>query len=202
MLLPRYQHWPEVGVDEAGRGCLAGPVFAAAVLFPEDYHNKWLNDSKKLSGKQRANLRKIIEQDAISSAIGIADHLEIDAINILQATYLAMHRALDQVHYDFEHIIIDGNRFKPYKNRHHCCLIKGDGKYLSIAAASILAKSARDEYMEMLHAEFPEYNWKTNKGYPTENHRNAIRSYGASPYHRKSFTLLPAVQPTLFDPAG
>ena len=199
MLLSNYKDWPEVGIDEAGRGCLAGPVFASAVLFPPDYHNKWLNDSKKLSVRQRDYLKKIIEKDAISLAVGIADHHEIDAVNILQATYLSMHRALDQIRHDFNHIIVDGNRFKPYKNYNYTCLVKGDAKFLSIAAASIIAKSARDEYMEKIHDEFPEYGWKINKGYPTKKHREAIRISGVSPYHRKSFTLLPVIQPTLFD---
>ena len=182
----------EAGCDEAGRGCLAGPVVAAAVILPEKFRNELLNDSKKLSEKQRMNLRPIVEQEALAWSVGIVSPEEIDKINILNASFLAMHRAIDQLHQAPEQLLIDGNRFNPYPNTPHHCIIKGDGKYLSIAAASVLAKTYRDEIMEELDFDFPEYTWKNNKGYPTVAHRNAIRKIGASPHHRKSFQLLPS----------
>lgn len=181
----------EAGCDEAGRGCLAGPVVAAAVILPSDYKNKTLNDSKQLSEKQRESLRREIEKEAISYAIGSYSNTEIDEVNILKASFLSMHRALDQLLKDPEHLLIDGNRFIPYKSIQHTCVIKGDAKFLSIAAASVLAKTFRDDWMQKLHEEFPMYNWLKNKGYPTLDHRNAIRSHGSCKYHRQSFTLLP-----------
>ena len=187
----------EAGCDEAGRGCLAGAVYAAAVILPPDFHNETLNDSKQLSEKQRDNLRPIIESEAIAWAIGIVSPEEIDRINILKASFLAMHRAIEQLKTVPEHLLIDGNRFTPYPGIRHTTVVKGDGKYLSIAAASILAKTHRDEYMRGLDAEYPDYHWNANKGYPTKSHRDAIRKYGATPYHRKSFTLLPPEQLTL-----
>ncbi len=182
----------EAGCDEAGRGCLAGPVVAAAVILPEIFRNELLNDSKKLSEKQRMSLRPIVEQEALAWGVGIVSPEEIDKINILNASFLAMHRAIDQLHQIPEQLLIDGNRFNPYHNTAHHCIIKGDGKYLSIAAASVLAKTYRDEIMEELDFDFPEYTWKNNKGYPTVAHRDAIRKIGASPHHRKSFQLLPS----------
>lgn len=179
----------EAGCDEAGRGCLAGPVYAAAVIFPPDYKNEDLNDSKKLTEKQRYTLREQIEHDAIAWAVGIVDHSMIDKVNILNASILAMHSALIQLSTTPTHIIVDGNRFKPFNKIPHDCVVKGDGKYLSIAAASILAKTYRDDFMNKLHEEFPVYNWKKNKGYPTEDHRKAIAKYGICPYHRRSFNL-------------
>lgn len=181
----------EAGCDEAGRGCLAGPVVAAAVVLPKNFKLTLLDDSKKLSEKQRNNLRPIIEQKAISWGIGIVDHLEIDEINILNASFLAMHRALDNLNLVPDELLIDGNRFNPYKNIPHHCMIKGDGRFLSIAAASVLAKTYRDDLMKKLDLEFPHYFWKKNKGYPTKEHRQAIRKKGASPYHRLTFQLLP-----------
>lgn len=181
----------EAGCDEAGRGCLAGPVFAAAVILPKDYKNKMLNDSKQVSEKKRETLRFEIEKEAISYAIGVADNNEIDKINILNATFLAMHRAIELLTKSPELLLIDGNRFKPYKKIPHECIIKGDGKFLSIAAASILAKTYRDEFMENAHLEFPTYDWKTNKGYPTKAHRDSIKQFGSTPLHRQSFRLLP-----------
>ncbi|PXX97856.1 ribonuclease HII [Marinifilum breve] len=181
----------EAGCDEAGRGCLAGPVFAAAVILPSDFENELLNDSKKLSEKKRYLLRETIEKEAIAWAVGIVDHEEIDQINILNASFLAMHRAVDQLKTTPEHLLIDGNRFNPYKDIKHTCVIKGDGKYASIAAASILAKTYRDDFMLKIHEEFPNYDWNSNKGYPTKKHRIAIREHGISPFHRKSFGLLP-----------
>lgn len=181
----------EAGCDEAGRGCLSGPVVAAAVILPSNFKNKWLNDSKKLSEKARIELRPEIEEKAIAFAIGSCDQQEIDQINILNASFLAMHRAIEQLHTCPEFLLIDGNRFNSYKNIPHQCIIGGDAKYLAIAAASILAKTERDLLMEQLHQEFPNYNWAKNKGYPTIEHRSAIAKYGATPYHRKSFTLLP-----------
>jgi len=180
----------EAGCDEAGRGCLAGPVFAAAVILPADFKNDQLNDSKKLTEKQRYALRPIIELQALAFAVGIVDNHEIDRINILNASFLAMHRALDQLKLRPEHLLIDGNRFKTYQEIPHTCIIKGDGKYLSIAAASILAKTYRDDYMEVIHMEFPEYNWQKNKGYPTLHHRKVVREIGITPYHRLSFANL------------
>jgi ribonuclease HII len=180
----------EAGCDEAGRGCLAGSVYAAAVIFPEDYQNEELNDSKQLTAKQRKKLRDIIERDATAWAVGIVTPEEIDKINILNASILAMHRALDQLKVRPEAVIVDGNRFKPWQNVRYATIVKGDGKYLSIAAASILAKTYRDDYMEALAEEFPQYDWMSNKGYPTKKHRDAIRQYGITPYHRKSFNML------------
>lgn len=177
----------EAGCDEAGRGCLAGPVFAAAVILPANFKNDQLNDSKKLTEKQRYALRPIIEQQALAFAVGIVDNHEIDRINILNASFLAMHRALDQLNLKPEHLLIDGNRFKAYPQIPHTCIIKGDGKYLSIAAASILAKTYRDDYMNAIHQEFPQYNWLKNKGYPTLHHRKVVREIGITPYHRISF---------------
>lgn len=180
----------EAGCDEAGRGCLAGPVFAAAVILPDHFSNELLNDSKQLSEKQRAQLRPLIEREALAWAVASVDNHEIDDINILNASILAMHKALDLLHLRPQHIIIDGNRFKKYGDVPHLCIIKGDGKYMSIAAASILAKTHRDEYMEKLHEQFPVYNWKKNKGYPTKEHRQGIKQFGTTDYHRMSFNLL------------
>ncbi len=181
----------EAGCDEAGRGCLAGSVFAVAVILPPDYENELLNDSKQLSEKKRYLLRSMIEKDALAWAVGVVTAAEIDKINILNASILAMHRALDALSVRPEAIIVDGNRFKPYHDVPHTTIVKGDGKYLSIAAASILAKTYRDDYMKAIAEEFPQYDWRSNKGYPTKKHRAAIKEYGISPYHRKSFTLLP-----------
>jgi ribonuclease HII len=180
----------EAGCDEAGRGALAGAVFAAAVILPPGFSCEALNDSKLLSEKQRNALRPLIEKEALAWAIGTASPEEIDRINILNATFLAMHRALDQLKTRPQHLLIDGNRFKQYGDIPHTTIVKGDGKYLSIAAASILAKTHRDEYMLRLHEEFPNYGWEKNKGYPVEKHRQYIMEFGASIYHRKSFTLL------------
>ena len=181
----------EAGCDEAGRGCLSGSVFAAAVILPPDFRNEKLNDSKKLTEKQRDALRPIIENESVAWAVGIATSEEIDRINILRASFLAMHRAIEQLKIIPEHLLIDGNRFTPYPNIPHTAIIKGDGQFLSIAAASILAKTHRDEYMNKLHTIYPDYAWNENKGYPTREHREAIRLHGTTPYHRKSFTLLP-----------
>jgi ribonuclease HII len=180
----------EAGCDEAGRGCLAGSVYAAAVIFPADYQNEELNDSKQLTDKKRHQLREIIERDAVAWAVGVVTPEEIDKINILNASFLAMHRALDQLKVRPEAIIVDGNRFKQYGEVPHACIVKGDAKYLSIAAASILAKTYRDDYMDGLAEEYPQYDWKSNKGYPTKKHREAIRQYGVTPYHRMSYNLL------------
>jgi len=188
----------EAGCDEAGRGCLAGPVVAAAVILPEDYFHPLLNDSKKINEKQRNLLRIEIEQNALAYGIGIVDHQKIDKINILNASFLAMHRAVDQLDQTPDHLLIDGNRFNPYPQINHTCIIKGDGKYLAIAAASILAKTMRDEIMEELHLAYPQYDWKSNKGYPTQKHREGILKHGECPYHRKSFTLLKPEQLSLF----
>ena len=220
-----YEGKIEAGCDEAGRGCLAGSVYAAAVIFPEDYQNEELNDSKQLTDKKRHALREIIERDALAWAVGIVTPEEIDKINILNASILAMHRALDQLKVRPEAIIVDGNRFKPYTHPQflqggthpqslpkggtstttesnqcslpsggqgvaHTCIVKGDAKYLSIAAASILAKTYRDDYMDQLAEEYPQYDWKSNKGYPTKKHRAAIKQYGVTPYHRMSYNLL------------
>jgi ribonuclease HII len=179
----------EAGCDEAGRGCLAGPVYAAAVILPKAYKNNQLNDSKVLTEKQRLFLRNEIQREAIAWAVGIVDHLEIDEINILNASFLAMHRAIEQLKRQPEFLLIDGNRFNPYKEIPHQCIIQGDGKYTAIAAASILAKTYRDEAMDKLHEEFPVYNWNKNKGYAVKAHRKAIELHGACHYHRKSFTL-------------
>ncbi|MBO6287166.1 MAG: ribonuclease HII [Prevotella sp.] len=204
-----YEGLIEAGCDEAGRGCLAGSVYAAAVILPPDYHNEQLNDSKQLTDRQRKQLRSIIEHDALAWAVGIVTPAEIDKINILRASFLAMHRALDQLKVRPEALIIDGNRFTPYhpsladgndisrtsnqtqeKALPHTCIVKGDGKYLSIAAASILAKTYRDDYMDRLAEEYPQYDWQHNKGYPTRKHREAIRLHGTTPYHRLSYNLL------------
>ena len=179
----------EAGCDEAGRGCLAGSVYAAAVILPEDYVNDALNDSKQLSASRRYELRREIERDALAWAVGVVTPEEIDQINILNASILAMHRALDQLTLRPEAIIVDGNRFKPYRFIPYTTVVKGDGKYLSIAAASILAKTYRDDYMDRLDQEYPQYGWTENKGYPTKAHREAIAEYGITPYHRKSFKL-------------
>ncbi len=179
------------GTDEAGRGCLAGPVTAAAVILPFDFYNELLNDSKQLSERKRMVLMPLIKDQAISYGICHISHQEIDQINILNASILGMHRSLDALSIDPEMIIVDGTKFKPYKELPHQCVVKGDGKYLSIAAASVLAKTARDHYMEELDAQYPMYNWRQNKGYPTKEHREAIKKYGLSPYHRTSFKQLP-----------
>jgi ribonuclease HII len=179
----------EAGCDEAGRGCLAGPVYAAAVILPKDYHHPTLNDSKKINLKQREILRKEIERNAISWAVGICSNEEIDKINILNASFLAMHKALSKLNTKPEFLLIDGNRFTQYKNIDHKCIVKGDSKYLSIAAASILAKTYRDDYMTSIHLEFPNYDWHKNMGYPTKKHKQSIAKYGITKYHRKSFRL-------------
>ncbi len=191
MLKAFYKYELEAGTDEAGRGCLAGPVTAAAVILPKDFSNDTLNDSKILSSAKRDLLRPIIETNATSFGIAQIFPDEIDKINILNASFLAMHKALDQLNTNPEFIIVDGNRFNPYQNIPHACIVKGDGKYLSIAAASILAKTYRDAYMEKIHLEYPMYNWIKNKGYPTLEHREAIRKYGITKYHRKTFRQLP-----------
>jgi ribonuclease HII len=185
-----YEGKIEAGCDEAGRGCLAGSVYAAAVILPDNYQNELLNDSKQLTEKRRYQLREIIERDAVAWAVGIVTPEEIDKINILNASILAMHRALDQLKVRPEAVIVDGNRFKKYKDLPHTTIVKGDGKYLSIAAASILAKTYRDDYMNRLAEEYPQYDWLSNKGYPTKKHREAIRQCGITPYHRKSYNLL------------
>lgn len=191
MLLPYLnKNLVEAGCDEAGRGCLAGSVYAAAVILPIGFQNELLNDSKQLTEHQRYALREIIEREALAWAVGIVTPEEIDQINILNASFLAMHRALDQLSIRPEHLLIDGNRFKPYGTTPYTTVVKGDGKYMSIAAASILAKTYRDDYMNRLHEEFPMYDWNHNKGYPTKKHRGAIRQHGVSPYHRMSFNLL------------
>lgn len=198
MLLSHYyEGLVEVGCDEAGRGCLAGSVYAAAVILPPDYENELLNDSKKLSAKKRYTLRTEIERDAIAWAVGVVTPEEIDKINILNASFLAMHRALDQLKVRPEAVIVDGNRFKPYQELPFTTIVKGDGKYLSIAAASILAKTYRDDYMQALAKEYPQYDWQSNMGYPTKKHRQAISEHGVTPYHRKSFNLLGDGQLTL-----
>ena len=181
----------EAGCDEAGRGCLAGAVFAAAVILPPDFSNEQLNDSKQLSEKRRYALRPLIEREALAWAVGIVTPEEIDRINILNASFLAMHRAVDQLKIRPQHLLIDGNRFNPYAGIPHTTVVKGDGKYLSIAAASVLAKTYRDDYMNELAAQYPGYHWLENKGYPTKAHREAIRQLGVTPYHRRSFALLP-----------
>lgn len=187
----------EAGCDEAGRGCLAGSVYAAAVILPLDYHNERLNDSKKLTARQRYALRQDIERDAVAWAVGVVTPQEIDQINILNASILAMHRALDQLQVRPEAIIVDGNRFKPYRDLPHTTIVKGDGKYLSIAAASILAKTYRDDEMVRLAQEYPDYDWQHNMGYPTRKHREAIRQHGITPYHRRTFNLLGSEELTI-----
>jgi len=180
----------EAGCDEAGRGCTAGPGFAAAVILPSHFSNPVLDDSKKLSAKKRQHLRIQIEQEALAWGVGVVHEQEIDQINILNASFLAMHRALDRLQVGPSHLLIDGNRFKPYGLIPHSCIIKGDGIYASIAAASILAKTHRDEYMAYLYREYPLYGWNKNKGYPTRAHRKAVLKHGPTPYHRRSFRLL------------
>ena len=181
----------EIGCDEAGRGCLAGPVVAAAVILPSNFKNKLLNDSKQLSKKNRDLLEIIIKKEALSFAIGVVSPQEIDEINILNASFLAMHRAIDKIKGKYELLLIDGNRFNKYKKVPHQCIVKGDEKFMSIAAASVLAKTARDKIMKELSEEFPQYGWESNQGYPTKKHRDGIRKFGANIYHRKSFRLLP-----------
>lgn len=194
-LLPHYYtDLIEAGCDEAGRGCLAGSVYAAAVILPKDYDNPLLNDSKKLTEKRRKVLRDQIVRDAVSWAVGVVTPEEIDKINILNASFLAMHRALDQLTIRPEAVIVDGNRFNPYHDLPYTTIVKGDGKYQSIAAASILAKTFRDEYMDSLANEYPYYDWQKNKGYPTKAHREGIRDHGPSPYHRMSYNLMGATQ--------
>ena len=193
MLLPHYQtQFTEAGLDEAGRGCYAGPVFAAAVILPIDFFHPLLNDSKQLKEKERDLLRPVIEKESIAFAVAAVDNDEIDNINILQASFKAMHLCLDQLKIIPQLLLIDGNRFKPYKKINHHCIIKGDGKYASIAAASILAKTYRDAFMQQAHKEFPYYGWDKNKGYGTLLHRKAIEENGLCKYHRKSFNILPA----------
>lgn len=190
MLLNCYQEeFIEAGCDEAGRGCLAGPVFAAAVILPKGFVLEGLNDSKQLTHAQRDLLRPIIEKEALAWAVASCDHEEIDQINILNASFLAMHRAIEKLHTLPQYLVIDGNRFKAYPQIPHSCIIKGDGKYLNIAAASILAKTHRDEFMANLHVDYPHYNWQQNKGYPTIAHRRAVVEIGLSPFHRKTFNV-------------
>ncbi|WP_299135883.1 ribonuclease HII [uncultured Tenacibaculum sp.] len=181
----------EVGTDEAGRGCLSGPVVAAAVILPPNFNHDLLNDSKQLSEKKRYELRPYIEKEALAFGVSFIYQDEVDEINVLQASITGMHRSIEQLSIEPEFIIVDGNKFKQYKEIPHETIIKGDAKYMSIAAASVLAKTYRDDYMEKIHQEFPQYNWKKNKGYPTKEHRNAIREFGATIHHRKSFKLLP-----------
>ena len=192
MLLNSYhKKFLECGTDEAGRGCLAGPVAAAAVILPKRFKNELLNDSKMLTKANRDLLKKLIEKKAVGFSVSFVDNFIIDQINILNASILAMHQSIGELHIPPEHILVDGNRFKTFKSTPHLCVIKGDGKYLNIAAASILAKTYRDAYMEKIHEEYPVYNWKQNKGYPTAEHRAAIEKYGITKYHRMSFKLLP-----------
>ena len=185
------QELTEAGCDEAGRGCYAGPVFAAAVILPEDFYHPLLNDSKQVKEKQRNELRKVIEENAIAFGVGMVSHTEIDQINILKSSFKAMHLAIDQLKIKPQFLLVDGNRFIPYKKIKHQCIVKGDAIYASIAAASILAKTYRDDWMMNLHNEFPQYNWKKNKGYGTAEHRKAIEEFGLCKYHRKSFNILP-----------
>ncbi|MBR3101594.1 MAG: ribonuclease HII [Muribaculaceae bacterium] len=187
----------EAGCDEAGRGCLAGPVTAAAVILPPDFENEWINDSKQLTERQREALRPVIEREALAWAVAMVSPQEIDRLNILRASITAMHRAIGQLGVKPEALLIDGNRFYPYPGIPHTTIVKGDGKMLSIAAASILAKTHRDEFMRRLAEEFPQYHWDKNKGYPTPDHRAAIAQHGITVHHRRTFTLLK--QPTLFD---
>ena len=202
-----YEGLVEAGCDEAGRGCLAGAVYAAAVILPPDYENELLNDSKQLTERRRYQLRTEVERDSVAWAVGVVGPEEIDRINILNASILAMHRALDQLSVRPQAVIVDGNRFKPYcppvgEGRGaalpHTCIVKGDGKYLAIAAASILAKTYRDDYMNRLAEEYPQYDWMSNKGYPTRRHREAIRQHGITPYHRRSYNLLGTGELDLF----
>lgn len=190
-LLPYYkENTIEAGCDEAGRGCLAGPVFAAAVILPPDFTNPWLDDSKKLTEKQREKLRPIIEAQALAWSVAAVSNQEIDEVNILNASFLAMNRAVQKLGVRPEHLLIDGNRFRPQTEIPFTCMVKGDGRFLSIAAASVLAKTYRDAFMAKIHLQFPDYNWLGNKGYPTKKHRAAIREFGITPHHRKSFKLL------------
>jgi len=194
MLAPfLHSSFVEAGLDEAGRGCYAGPVFAAAVILPKDFHHPLLNDSKQLNEKQRDLLRPVIEKESIAYAVASVDNDNIDKINILQASFTAMHLSVDQIKTTPEFLLIDGNRFKPYPNIPHQCIVKGDGKYASIAGASILAKTYRDEFMQQIHVLFPQYGWDKNKGYGTAAHRQAIEQYGLCCYHRKSFNILPQI---------
>lgn len=188
----------EAGCDEAGRGCLAGPVVAAAVILPDDFHHEWLNDSKQLPEKKRVSLREVIEKEALSFSVTLIPEKTIDEINILNASIMAMHQCVEKLDITPEFLLIDGNRFHPYPEIKHACIIKGDGKFMSIAAASILAKTYRDDYMLNLHKLYPEYQWDKNKGYPTIAHREAIRKFGSTEHHRQSFTLLPPEQLSLF----
>lgn len=198
MLLSHYHEGlVEAGCDEAGRGCLAGSVFAAAVIFPDGYNNDEINDSKQLSATHRYKLRQIVERDALAWAVGIVTAQEIDEMNILRASITAMHRALDKLKVRPEAVIVDGNKFLPYQKIPYQTIVKGDGKFLSIAAASILAKTFRDDYMLDLHREYPQYAWDKNKGYPTKAHRDAIRKFGTTPYHRLTFNLLGYTEPEL-----
>lgn len=191
MLLPYlHENLTEAGCDEAGRGCLAGAVYAAAVILPRDFRDGRLNDSKQLTERQRYALREVIEREAVAWAVGVVIPQEIDEVNILRASILAMHRALDGLSVRPQHVLVDGNRFRPYRDVPHTTVVKGDGKYLSIAAASILAKTYRDDYMLRLHGEYPQYGWDRNKGYPTRAHREAIARCGTTPYHRMTFNLL------------
>lgn len=191
MLAQKLTYWNEAGTDEAGRGCLAGPVTAAAIILPESFSNSTLNDSKQLSEIKRADLAPILKEQSVTYGIAHVFEKEIDTINILNASLLAMHRSLDQLNTIPTLILVDGNRFKRYKDIAHQCIVKGDSKFMSIAAASVLAKTARDQYMLELHQEYPMYNWAKNKGYPTKEHREAIRTHGLTKYHRKSFKQLP-----------
>ena len=184
-------HILEAGTDEAGRGCLSGPVVAAAVILPENFHHDLLNDSKQISEKKRRELRPYIEEHALAFGVAFVDHKEVDDINVLQASITGMQRSIEQLSPQPAFIIVDGNKFKPYKEIPHETIVKGDAKFMSIAAASVLAKTYRDEYMEKIHQEYPQYNWRKNKGYPTKEHRNAIREFGPTPYHRMTFKLLP-----------
>lgn len=200
MLLPyKIENRIEAGCDEAGRGCLAGAVFAAAVILPPGFRNETLNDSKQLTERQRYALRPLIEKEALAWAVGVVSPQEIDEMNILKASFLAMHRAIDALRVRPEALLIDGNRFTPYRDLPYSCEVKGDGRYLSIAAASILAKTYRDDYMMKLHEEYPQYHWDENKGYPTRAHRAAIAQYGSTPYHRRTFNLLGMEQHSLFE---
>lgn len=190
-LVAQYKYTIEAGTDEAGRGCLAGPVTAASIILPKTFEHYALNDSKQLSEKTRETLRPILEHESLCYGVTHVHEAEIDSLNILNASILAMHRSLDVLTQKPEFILVDGNRFKPYQEIPHACMVKGDSKYMSIAAASVLAKTYRDEYMAKIHEEFPMYNWIKNKGYPTKEHRDAIRKYGLTKYHRKSFRQLP-----------
>ncbi len=191
MLQLKYSEYElEAGTDEAGRGCLSGPVVAAAVILPDNFHHELLNDSKQLSEKKRKELRPYIEENAIAFGVSFIHQEEVDTLNVLRASITGMHRSIEKLNPSPQFIAVDGNKFSSYKNIPHQTIVKGDGKYMNIAAASVLAKTYRDDYMEKIHEEFPQYNWKKNKGYPTKEHRDAIRKHGATLYHRKSFKLL------------